>query len=209
MVAVKGVTDMQTPVTSEPRDVLSAPPGQEIPPPPPPPPTRRSRRVLWIGIAAAVLLVAGGLTAFFLTRGEDAGPDATQQPGAAEEAPAPPEGPAIELASGSIRVEEAETVETFPPGCDGAVDPSCQVAEPGYEILVVWFASDGADPAAASDEIIEVYGDVYVTDATGERTDAFGGGMMSERLMVVFTPEEGATGLTLHWPGTDPIPLDV
>ena len=197
-------------ITREPQVAVPeapGPPGPEIPGGGGP----RRRRTMFLAAAIGIVLLAAGLAVFLLTRAPET--EAPAQGAKAEKAapvePAAPTGPAIELAAGTIHVGEAEIADTFPPGCEATTDPSCQVAAPGYEILVVWFEPNGTDPAAASDEIIDVYGDVSVTDATGERTEAFGGGMMDERLMVMFTPAEGSAGLTLHWPGADPIPLDV
>lgn len=114
-------------------------------------------------------------------------------------------GQKIEIAAGSLAIEEVELAERFPPGCDPG--PGCDQAKPGYRVLVVWLKALEGEAADVSGDLFEASNGVYVVGASGTRTQRYLGGLWEGRLVVAFTPRVSEHGFTLHWPGNAPTSL--
>jgi hypothetical protein len=111
----------------------------------------------------------------------------------------------VESAVGALSVSSASIVDSI----------GGQVAQPGYQILVVTFLGEGEIDA---DSLMEASEGVYVIGDDGSRTERFmagsstvtsGEGVGSPSCRIGFTPPSSATGFTLHWPGNEPIVLEL
>jgi hypothetical protein len=167
---------------------------------------QRSNRRTWliVGVAVgAVILIMAAVSITLLARSRpaaDAGAATTDSGRSAL-------GAEIQTPGGRFAIEDVETVEGFPPGCEPG--PACQTAEAGYQILVVWVVPLDGSPGDVSGGFFDESEGVYITDSAGTRSNRFSGGLTSGRLFVGFTPEESSSGFVLHWPGNPPIPLDI
>ncbi len=111
--------------------------------------------------------------------------------------------PEVETSIGTLIINKAEIVETL--------DIGGQRAAPGYQILLVRLKSAKAISENRSDKIMGASEGVYVVGNDGSKTERFLGGWESDPNLfsVGFTPPESASQFTLHWPGNDPIELEV
>lgn len=110
----------------------------------------------------------------------------------------------VESAAGPLSLSSASIVDSV----------GGQVAQPGYQILVLTFRGEGE---IDSDALMEASEGVYVIGDDGSRTERFMAGtsnitseeVASARCSIGFTPPSSATGFTLHWPGNEPIILEL
>ena len=167
------------------------------------PPPRKSRKWLYV-TAIAIGIAAIAAVAFFAITREDSKAPTT----APAEEVAGAGGMEIQTASGTFAISDVVVGDRYPEGCaDG--DMSCNIALPGYEVLVLELT-----PAtgASVEDITSEGANTYIVSADGTRTDSFiyGWSLNEDDVkegMVGFTPEASASGFTLYWPGNEPIDL--
>jgi hypothetical protein len=111
----------------------------------------------------------------------------------------------IESAVGPLSVSSASIVDSI----------GGQVARPGYQILVVTLSGEGEIDV---DSLMAASEGVYVIGSDGSRTNRFMAGSSTvasgeesghPSCRIGFTPPSSATGFTLHWPGNEPIALEL
>jgi hypothetical protein len=118
----------------------------------------------------------------------------------------------IETPDGDFTIADAELGERIPAGCDDPGTASCIAAEPGFQILKVTL--HGPADSNVVDGILDDPS-VFVTADGGDRDEvaatgfSFGDDSEEEEYFVVFTPQQGETQFTLHWPDNEPIELDI
>jgi hypothetical protein len=120
--------------------------------------------------------------------------------------PAAPQGTGISTPAGRLLVSSVQISDHFPPGC--APGPTCQSANQGYVVLIVWLKrADGGNPGQLAEKIVNFSKGAYVVASDGDRTDRFAAGLLESKLFVGFTPSLLAKGFKLYWPGNRPIAL--
>jgi len=121
--------------------------------------------------------------------------------------PAPSGAKTIRTSAGTLKIDAVQLTDRLPPGCI-ATSPICQVAEPGYRVLIVWLVRvGGGDPAAIAERLDAASRGSYVRASDGSRGEVAAGGLLAGSLFVAYTPRAGRSGFTLHWPGNRPIAL--
>jgi hypothetical protein len=111
----------------------------------------------------------------------------------------------VESAMGVLTLSDASIVDSI----------GGQVAEPGFQILVVTFSGEASDDVGSAMRGSE---GVYVIGNDGSRTERFMAGTTyiateketgKPKLEIGFTPPLSATAFTLHWPDNEPIALEL
>lgn len=169
------------------------------------PSPRKSKKWLYLAVIAIGIVAIAAVAFFVITREDSTNPMTTP----VEEVTGGG-GMEIQTASGTFTISDVVSGDRYPEGCaDG--DMSCNVAMPGYQVLVLELT-----PATGSDvgDITSEGADAYIVSTGGTRTDSFlfGWSLNEDDVkegMVGFTPEASASSFTLHWPGNDPIDLDL
>lgn len=112
-------------------------------------------------------------------------------------------GPEVKTSIGNLTITKAEIVEEL--------DFGGQRAAPGYQILLVRLKSAKAVSEDERDMIMGASEGVYVIGNDGSKTERFMGGWENDPNLftVGFTPPDSASKFVLHWPGNDPIELEV
>jgi hypothetical protein len=163
-------------------------------------PSRVMRFVLTLilGAGCVVTVVCGG--------GKPAPPAETNTPVPTETSTPPP--PQVDTPFGRLEVAAAEVVDKYPPDCVF----SCNEAKTGYELLVVKLNVIERAKGDNQDKPDSLCEGAYVTAADGTMGECTISKFTVTLLQgsffeLVFTPPEGAEGLTLHVPDNDPIAL--
>lgn len=191
-----------------PPGVPPAPPGL---PPPGPPRSRRRWPLVLAGVLGTVVVLAFGVFAVVLVRAgvptaiwQDRAPSTdvgTPTPGAQP-------GSEIRTASGTFTITGVVTGDRYPEDCEAG--PACNIATPGYQMLLVKLVPEGD---ADVEDIMSEGRDVYVVSSDGERTNSFLQGWTKDvstdakQAVVGFIPRDSAHGFTLYWPGNPPLKL--
>jgi hypothetical protein len=113
-------------------------------------------------------------------------------------------GAVISTPAGRLAVDGVDLTDRFPPGCVQA-SVSCDVAQSGYRILVIWLKIVSGNPGAVLNQLTDTKAVVVASD--GSRTAPYSGGLLNGRLFLAFTPRSSSHGFKLLWPGNAPIPL--
>lgn len=110
-------------------------------------------------------------------------------------------GPEVKTSIGTLTITKAEIVESL----------AGQRAAPGYQILLVKLQSAKEISEDKSGMILGVSEGVYVVGDDGSVTERFMGGWQNEPNLITigFTPPVFASQFTFHWPGNDPIELEM
>lgn len=109
--------------------------------------------------------------------------------------------------TGRFEIVQVEISDRFPPGCTPAT-PGCQQAASGYKVLVIWLnPKDSLDPMEGGIRLQKDASSAYLTASDGSRTKGAGGGLISEKWFILFTPPTSASNFTLDWFDNPPIKL--
>jgi hypothetical protein len=119
---------------------------------------------------------------------------------------AQPSQPEIETSAGRMVVRKVETGDRYPLKCT-ETDTSCDVAEPGYKILIVKLKpKDGRNPVESKKKPVG-FKNAYIQAPGGERTEPFLDGADRSDFFVGFTPLEEERDFKLYWKGNPPVGL--
>jgi hypothetical protein len=112
----------------------------------------------------------------------------------------------IDTSAGRMVVSKVETGDRYPVDC-AETDTSCQVAEPGYKVLIVKLKpKDGRNPVESKEKPVG-FKNAYIQAPGGERTEPFLDGADRSDFLVGFTPREEERDFKLYWKGNPPVDL--
>jgi hypothetical protein len=109
--------------------------------------------------------------------------------------------------SGTYAITKVDVSDTFPPGCDSSTG-MCQQAKPGHKIMVVWLdPKEELDAISGGLDLQKEANSASIIASDGSKTKGAGGGLLTGKWFILFTPPDSAKDFTLNWFDNPPIEL--